>query len=34
VAVPEPGEVGLLGLGVGLLGFFMWRRRKESNGRE
>jgi len=33
-AVPEPGEVGLLGLGLGVLGFFMWRRRKESNGRE
>lgn len=34
LAVPEPGEVGLLGLGVGLLGFFMWRRRKETDGRE
>jgi len=34
VAVPEPGEVGLLGLGVGLLGFFMWRRRKETDGRK
>ena len=29
-AVPEPGEVGLLGLGLGMLGFFMWRRRKEE----
>lgn len=33
-SVPEPGEVGLLGLGLGVLGFFMWRRRKESDGRE
>ena len=34
VTVPEPGEVGLLGLGLGVLGFFMWRRRKETDGRE
>jgi hypothetical protein len=31
-AVPEPAELGLFGLGLGLLGFFMWRRRKESGG--
>ncbi|MGH9440160.1 MAG: PEP-CTERM sorting domain-containing protein [Terriglobia bacterium] len=30
VAVPEPGELGLLGLGLGMLGFFGWRRRKEA----
>lgn len=34
VTVPEPGEVGLLGLGLGVLGFFMWRRRKEAGGRK
>ena len=33
-AVPEPGEVGLLGLGLGVLGFFMWRRRKETDERK
>jgi len=31
-AVPEPGELGLFGVGLGLLGFLMWRRRKESGG--
>lgn len=31
-AVPEPGELGLLGLGLGFLGFFIWRRRKEADG--
>lgn len=31
-AVPEPAELGLFGVGLGLLGFFMWRRRKESGG--
>ncbi|HET8554918.1 MAG TPA: PEP-CTERM sorting domain-containing protein [Rhodanobacteraceae bacterium] len=33
VAVPEPGEAGLLGLGLALLGFFAWRHRKEAEGR-
>lgn len=32
-AVPEPAELGLFGLGLGLVGFFMWRRRKESSRR-
>ena len=27
-AVPEPSELGLLGLGLGALGFMVWRRRK------
>jgi len=31
-AVPEPAELGLFGVGLGLLGFFMWRRRKEYGG--
>jgi hypothetical protein len=31
-AVPEPAELGLFGVGLGLLGFLMWRRRKESSG--
>lgn len=31
-AVPEPGELGLFGVGLGLLGFLMWRRRRESGG--
>lgn len=31
--VPEPAELGMLGLGLGALGFFMWRRRKEGEGR-
>lgn len=30
VAVPEPGELGLLGLGLAVLGFFVWKRRKET----
>lgn len=33
VAVPEPAELGLLGFGLGVMGFFMWRRRKENEGR-
>ena len=32
-AVPEPAELGLLGLGLGALGFAMWRRRKEDGKR-
>jgi hypothetical protein len=32
LAVPEPAELGLFGVGLGLLGFFMWRRRKEYGG--
>src|SRR6185312_15864365 len=30
VKVPEPSELGLLGLGLGILGLFAWRRRKET----
>lgn len=33
VSVPEPAELGMLGLGLGAMGFFMWRRRKEDEGR-
>lgn len=33
VSVPEPAELGLLGFGLGAMGFFMWRRRKENEGR-
>lgn len=28
--VPEPGEIGLMGLGLGVLGLFFWRRRKDG----
>lgn len=31
-AVPEPGEIGLLGLGLAALGFFIRRRRRETDG--
>lgn len=31
--VPEPGALGLLGFGLAVLGFFGWRRRKETEGR-
>jgi len=30
--VSEPGEIGLLGLGLGILGFMIRRRRKETGG--
>lgn len=33
IPVPEPGAVGLLGLGLAFLGLFAWRRRKESDER-
>lgn len=33
VAVPEPGALGMLGLGMGVLGLFFWRRRKEAEDR-
>lgn len=29
--VPEPGEIGLLGLGLGFLGFLIQRRRKQAD---
>lgn len=32
-SVPEPGELGLLGLGLGFLGLLVWRRRKENDKR-
>lgn len=32
-AVPEPSELGLLGLGLGALGFMVWRRRKGDEKR-
>ena len=32
-AVPEPGALGMLGLGLGALGFAVWRRRKEADRR-
>ncbi|MGH8117780.1 MAG: PEP-CTERM sorting domain-containing protein [Burkholderiales bacterium] len=31
--VPEPGEIGLMGLGLGILGLFFWWRRKEGETR-
>lgn len=33
IPVPEPGAVGLLGLGLAFLGLFAWRRNKESDER-
>jgi hypothetical protein len=33
MTVPEPGALGLLGLGLGALGFAVWRRRKETDDR-
>jgi hypothetical protein len=30
IPVPEPGTIGMLGLGLGFLGLFTWRRRKEA----
>lgn len=30
-SVPEPGEIGLLGLGLGFLGFLIRRRRKDAD---
>lgn len=33
VPVPEPSAIGLLGLGLGVLGLFAWRRRKETDER-
>lgn len=33
IPVPEPGAIGLLGLGLAFLGLFAWRRNKESDER-
>jgi hypothetical protein len=33
VPVPEPSEMGLLGLGLAFLGLLVGRRRKETDGR-
>ena len=33
VKVPEPGPIGLLGIGLAVLGLFMRRRRNEAEGR-
>ncbi len=33
VTVPEPGPIGMLGVGLGVLGLLMHRRRKETEGR-
>lgn len=33
VQVPEPGALGMLGFGMGMLGLLFWRRRKEADDR-
>lgn len=33
IPVPEPGAIGIMGLGLGVLGAFFWWRRKETDDR-